>query len=259
MSCVFCGSPGPLSEEDVVPRWLPKLLGRTGRPAIMTTEALGTRATVVRRQQRMKLTLHAVCRRCNNTWMSVLENRFKGLCGEAILGRTPMVLTPSEQRVVATWAVKTALLMELAYRFLGEHAYAPPTNLAFLYARRGRKPPPGDDTRVWIGAVGAGWRDVWHQASAFLPANDEAEPSDRTGWYLATVAVGHLVLHVFGRDIHPYVSNPASAARITPVWDLPEVWSQHLLPIWPVTVDYVSWPPPLVIPEADLLILQPSV
>ena len=257
--CVFCGSFGPLTDEDVVPRWLPKLLGLTGRPAVMTTESLGKSATVVRRDQRMKLTLRAVCRRCNNTWMSVLESRFKGICGPAIVGRKSMVLAPPEQRLVATWAVKTALLMELAYRFLGEHAYAPPSNLAYLYARRGQKPPPGADTRVWIGALGPGWRDVWHQASAFIPAGDEAQPSDRVGWYLATVAVGHVVLHVFGRDIQPDVSGRASAARNHPAWSLPDQWTQHLLPVWPVISDHVHWPPPRVIPQDDLLVLHPQV
>jgi hypothetical protein len=180
------------------------------------------------------------------------------LCGPAILGKAPLVLAPTEQRLVATWAVKTTLLMEYAYRFLGEHAYAPPSNFAYLHSRR--KPPPADDTRVWIGAVGRGWRDVWHQASAFLPADDEAESSDQTGWYLATVAVGHLVLHVFGRDIQPHVSNLASSRRPSPVWNLPVAWSGHLLPIWPAARSrYISWPPPLVIPEDDLLILHPPL
>lgn len=256
VTCVFCGSAGPLSDEDVVPRWIIRGLGLQG-PAVLTLERTGTPPVVHRRMRRMKLLLRNVCRKCNTTLMSTLENRVSALALPAMKGLAALSLSPTDQRLMATWATMKALLMERAYADTGEHAYSPPSNLKYLYEHR--RPPPADDTRVWIGALNKGWRDVWHQASAFLPSGEAAEPDDRTGWYLATVAFGHVVLQVFGRDIQPNVFGQTSARRPNPVWSLPIAWARHLSPIWPSREEPVAWPPEQIIPEDDLLLMQPPI
>ena len=52
-----------------------------------------------------------------------------------------------------------------------------------------------------------------------------------------------MLLHVFGRDIEANVSNVTSAQRSSPVWELPDAWSRHLVQIWPVRSEHVNWPP----------------
>ena len=57
----------------------------------------------------------AVCKSCNNTWMSVVENRVKEFLGPMIVRHEKTNLSLEQQQLLATWAVKTAYLVELAF------------------------------------------------------------------------------------------------------------------------------------------------
>jgi hypothetical protein len=61
---------------------------------------------------------------------------------------------PGQQAILATWVVKTALLLALG-KFRGtSHGWVPRTTVRWLYDHRAlRRPPPG--TRVWMGGLKA--------------------------------------------------------------------------------------------------------
>jgi hypothetical protein len=67
----LCGLRRPASDEDVIPKWVRRTLNpATG--VISRAEATGA----VSRLQNLTVTLEdMVCQQCNNTWMSMLENR----------------------------------------------------------------------------------------------------------------------------------------------------------------------------------------
>ena len=58
----------------------------------------------------------AICEDCNSVWLSSLERRVKPLLAPMAVGAQPTTLSPGSQLLIATWAVKTVLLLELALR-----------------------------------------------------------------------------------------------------------------------------------------------
>ena len=52
-----------------------------------------------------------VCAKCNGGWMSRLERDVVGFFGASFRGDDAVILDPSRQERLATWATKTALLL----------------------------------------------------------------------------------------------------------------------------------------------------
>ena len=72
--------------------------------------------------------------------------------GPLLLGAAPgasRLLDPDQQAILATWAVKTSLLLTLS-KFRGQdYGWTPVSTLQWLYRHYdARMPPPG--TRVWM-------------------------------------------------------------------------------------------------------------
>ena len=110
-SCPFCGDCEEMSDEDVYPKWVSKHFARHYGGFSVGTP-FGQRATAT-----LKITA-PIGRACNNTWLSVLENDVKAVMTPMIDGPEPgeppcRTLTPAQQRLLATWAVKTALMFDL--------------------------------------------------------------------------------------------------------------------------------------------------
>jgi hypothetical protein len=57
------------------------------------------------------VTVGVVCERCNNTWMSELESRAKPYL-EPMLHDHGRLLHEGGQRTLATWALKTSMMIE---------------------------------------------------------------------------------------------------------------------------------------------------
>jgi hypothetical protein len=232
--CVFCGG-RPVTTEHVLPRWL------LGYMEINSPITLTHARRPVRIDRGLAVELNAVCGRCNNGWMSDLEAEFRESCGRLILGE-PGSLDLHAQQAAATWAVKTALLLELAWRYLDTATYAPPSHFSYLHEHHSA---PSDDARVWVGAVDAQATQLaWSRAVSF------AGPDGVADAYLATVAVGYLVLQTFGRDIALRRPQTGRAQREMP--SPPEPLQPFFDQIWPQQQAVVSWPPRLAFPLGNL-------
>jgi hypothetical protein len=77
---------------------------------------------------------------CNNGWMSRLEDRGKPFLEPMVHGRRRM-LRQGEQRTLAAWALKTAIM-----------AVIPPAEYAHLYEYG----VPSDRVRMWMTSVTGG-------------------------------------------------------------------------------------------------------
>ena len=53
-----------------------------------------------------------ICVTCNNRWLAVLENDVQPVLAPLIRGEE-RTLAPREQQLLATWAVKTTLMLDL--------------------------------------------------------------------------------------------------------------------------------------------------
>lgn len=245
MACMFCGSAGPMSEEDVVPLWAGRALDATGRVVLRR----GPDGTFVREYTGLRVKLPGVCVSCNTGWMSRLENTVKPWLSPAIRGEE-IVLAMPQQRVVAFWAAKTALLYELAMRKRRAAMPLPDSNLRWIYEHRNdQKPIPG--SFVWLAALdpdNTSAHDkerytVSDQVTSSLRHDGKGSGSD---WafanYLVTFTIGCLVVQVFGQDFSDDTHSPDG--RPLAILFPPSSIESFQVRLWPRPDHVVIWPAP---------------
>ncbi|MDP1857209.1 MAG: hypothetical protein Q8K82_00980 [Gemmatimonadaceae bacterium] len=150
-ACVFCGHPN-VTNEHAFPLWLRKVV--TDRPAQHTTVFLDRHGELREHRQHaaapFSITVSRVCQdECNGGWMSRLEQDARPFLEPMLSGRG-RVLHTEGQKLVATWAYKTALMLNFALPASSRAATAEECH--FLY--RHREPPPS--ARVFMFAYGPG-------------------------------------------------------------------------------------------------------
>src|ERR1700678_1619698 len=111
--CVFCGK-SKLTREHVVPRWVSALFGTlaAGTAQLFGADGKITRFSIRPFDQAVK----SVCATCNGGWMSDLELQVKGYLGPMIKTGAITNLDVDQQRVLALWCVKTALMFEAMHQ-----------------------------------------------------------------------------------------------------------------------------------------------
>lgn len=222
-SCLFCGG-RPVTKEHVLPTWVYDTLGVVGP----MTHVHGARPTRVARV--FDIVLRAVCTSCNNGWLSSIEGHARNVIGPAMAGER-VEWNAEEQKLATVWAIKTALLLELAERHLRGAGIAPAEHFAHLFATR--EPPPG--SMCWMAAVDAKGKDIlWSRVTTVDPL--EGPPARG---YFATVAVGYLVLHVFGWVWD--ASHAGERPTVSPV--VPAHLRPALVRLWPIEMAIVRFPP----------------
>jgi len=154
----------------------------------------------------------------------------------------PVTLSPASQKLLATWAVKTVLLLELAFRQmypgsrLVEGYQASQPEFAWLRARS--QPPPR--SLVWLGC----WDCQQAIPVRYAPSSTPlpAPEGSQVYGHFATFTLGYVAFQVFTVD---YVAADLHQAS---------QWNGHVsaslalaLPrIWPPLLGQqeISWPPP---------------
>ncbi len=245
MGCAYCGSETEKTDEHVYAKWMREASYATGQ----TRMTLGDDPKPKRTYTGLYLALKdGVCRTCNNGWLSRLENRVKPWLAPAIRGEA-MALAPETQPAVAAWACGKALLIELAMRQWRKAFYAPESNLRWLYEHRDDPiPPPG--SQVWLAHVDA----EFGEANSLTGFNKAALAPERPAdpeVYLATFAVGYLVLQVAGQDFR----EPDHLSRTgESLMELarPDTLLPFLRSVWPQRDDLVVWPPSHGLRKTDL-------
>jgi hypothetical protein len=212
--CGFCRATY-VTDEHVWPRWISRQLG--GHDGFTMSSPHGPRRT-----RSLDITA-SVCVTCNNRWLSVLERDIQPILGPLIDGKE-RTLVPHEQRLLATWAVKTALMLDL-----GSGTPLIPTG--FYYDLRLRRCPlPGQV--VWLGAYRDSQYAVWASHQPLHVGISTSEPpnayvSTFTAFRAVFQVVGHLTrgnMHVDDRRLLA-----AALARIWPPRDEPIDWPPQKL------------------------------
>jgi hypothetical protein len=237
-SCIFCGTTQrPLTREHVIPRWARRSLNIQGPgTAAARTDGPGRRRRADALQA-LNITLHdAICAECNSGWLGrQLEQPVRPVLAPMAVSARPTILSPANLTLIATWAVKTVLLLELAFR--QRHPARRPAGgypasraeLAWLRART--EPPPR--SRVWLGCWDCqqAMPVRYTPASAPLPAPDDT----RIDGQLATFTLGFVAFQVF-------TAGQYDAAQWTD--HLPRSLTPALARIWPPsgTPQDLLWP-----------------
>lgn len=220
--CLFCSNPVN-SREHIWSDWILEDL-KSARPIHIR---IGRHTDVWTGNP--EILVNCVCRKCNSGWMSDLENGNKPHIRPMMHDET-IILKPSQQKLLARWAVLKAMVIEAAHRkrtpFYSESE------------RVGLKPPSPFlpvGTSVWIGRFSnegfhAGGTDIWRQ---------EDEVPKAVHGCVTTIVVGHLVIQVLTAHVLARFAN-----RIINVEGKPGAWDVNLLGIWPI-FDALQWPPRL--------------
>ncbi len=205
---------------------------------INASDGPGSALEHVGRLQRLNIVLRKqICACCNNQWLAGLERAVQPILSPMALRTRPSVfLDPAAQKLLALWAVKTALPLELAIRqkYQGrrtvEGYLASPPELAWMWKHN--EPPPR--SMVWLGC--------WDCEQA-VPVNYEPSTApvptahgQPVPGHLTTFTLGYAAFQIFTTDF------VAAEQRGAVVWNdhVPESLAHALIRIWPQQPE--TWP-----------------
>jgi hypothetical protein len=158
----------------------------------------------------------------------------------AILNQGPVSLSAQGQMDVSMWAVKTALLLELATKRLRAHSWMPMNH--FPYLREENHPPPG--TQVWLFRMNSENKiPAWHRTGVVR------EGTNPVG-YMVTFTLGYLGVQVIGRKF--LKTRTGSVIFNQNPLKLPPAFDGVLQQILPVSGRGIVWPPPLFVAISQL-------
>jgi hypothetical protein len=229
VDCVFCNNPAG-SREHLWAAWIHK---RKDFGPLKVT--IGDSPSEIRNDPEQKI--DTVCGKCNNGWMSALENKNKPTIA-CMFQDLAIPLDRQQQTALSNWSVKTAMVLD--------SVKGPNTNPPFQYSRFYLKSDCeqfrqqriiSDHVRIWIGrcsvsALGAYGTDV----AVF--SLDKSKVGIGTA---TTIVVGHLALQVFAMRVSP----EHDGKHIDNVQPKPGDWVNLLAQIWPITRNSIMWPPQL--------------
>ena len=113
--CVFCGT-SPTTKEDIFPKWIHRYLGQKPTISIRRDATTGTGQHIFRTLS-YTATAKRVCSRCNNGWMSDLEDDASDVLKRMFDERITIHLAGGDgQQQVARWAMKTALMLQFTHQ-----------------------------------------------------------------------------------------------------------------------------------------------
>lgn len=243
--CIFCERQPPdikITGEHIFSDWLRELFPRddktTHTQGVITWPLAGPPDVPPSIKLSPKLghsgsrKVSAVCDRCNERWMSNLEEAAKPILIQMITGRGGEI-SPSMQRTLATWAAKTAMTGE---RIVAESAVIKQSQRAWLKERL----EPPKDWIIWaVPYSGTEWRNLGlfqHSGRVELaPVNDDGAVEHSLG--LTFMGMGHLLLQIFHTSWPGY-------------WD-GVLDARHTTRIWPLTGETIQWPAPYVFSDLE--------
>ena len=168
-----------------------------------------------------------VCQKCNNGWMSDIENENKPHM-LAMMNGEPIVLESQQQKLLTRWAVLKATVIDGSSKrripFYSEServSMKPPL----------RAIPVG--TFAWIGRLSV---KAFHAGLTDTFGGVDNVPKAFQGC-ITIIVVGHLVIQVLTMHVLPTFAT----RRLCPVYK-PGAWDVNLLDIWPVFGEE-CWPP----------------
>lgn len=241
--CAFCGpTPEPLSVEDIWPRWLSTHLRRSRNVKHFYQQLIRNRGSAEKgRGQRVKLEAPIVCRDCNNTWMSEMENLVKPLL-------VPLIANPSKRQTlsdvdcltIASWATLKAILMDhLSVHTFGTEPFfsteqrknfkatcEPPFGVGIFVGRLETKRPQRPTGDV--------------QTLYYSEFKSESQKHLRA--YVFTFSVNEVAVQVCA--VKSIVARGRLPRRMRFVQQpMPGTWPDYVPPIWPEVPRTLQWPP----------------
>lgn len=245
--CIFCGRPGPLSNEHIWTDRINSILGSD--PGIYSVRVEGPDAQhrPARWIREVDDQVKRTCRdHCNNGWLRDLEQDAWPTLSALVQGQEYR-LTPAHQRSLALWAMRTALLAEF-HGMIGRNI-PEPRYREFYDSRK-----PARDVVIWAIHYVGQYALQHHSLHVRIHIGDYLFAESPDG-YCSTFVIGELALQVTGFGEGEYV--PANALNVPPA-----IGAEKL---WPPTWETILWPPRYVLGDdlshyvtaGPVLVVQP--
>ena len=231
--CVFCGTT-PVTAEHAWPDWIDKEVPLRGPASVLHTPTQGAPYWRGQHIRSRNTRVRRVCKTCNEGWMSELEEAVKPIL-RPMLNGIARTLNDGEQATLATWAVKTAWMLDFIDS--GHHPVVPKDHYSILM--NDKTPPAG----VYVLAAtysGTKYGHYWWQQSLRFPPEKTAGIPPPHG-YFSTLCIGEVVIQVAG-----ITAQGPTIRNLDP---------SHFVQIWPY-VTRIMWPPPLVLSDASLEVVS---
>lgn len=240
-SCIFCGQTGGISREHIFALWLKEFFPRDQNTKhrfahVAWLDEIDPRNPNELREVRQghvgSKKLRIVCQKCNNGWMSALEEKVKSSLPALIVGNRANIV-PSGQTLLAAWACKTAMVAD----------HVDPNRSAIGQEERTwlmNKLCPPANWYVWIGAY---YGNEWHnlsllQTNVLVSHAPVSKPSDAPYYAKATTfGVGHILFFVLS-GTEPNMERSFKGVEF-----------DRLTQIWPTAARSLIWPP--IVPMND--------
>ncbi len=224
--CIFCAQKAD-SKEDAWPLWLTE---RFIAPGTLEFQPGIGAPLMSRPTERPEVRIGWFCEKCNNGWMSQLENLAKPVITR-LLDQPTDVLNVHDRKTLALWSVKTAMVFEAIKG--PDHCLFSDLERCLLYNKPHEIP---DFTLIWIAKL-IGFPGPSSEGTIL------STPTTPHRAAVVTLVFGCLAIQlrkvVPGTKLHP-ATNITMDQREGP-------WDKVLLQIWPQPPEPVCWPPPQVI------------
>ncbi len=156
--CIFCGGLSRQTKEHAIPQWCANL-----KPANVRVRMEGEHLNIRKWDiltDKVEIKVGGICVECNSGWMSRLESEVKPLLLPLLEGKE-VQLSVMTQRVIATWAIKTVMVLEFSSassrpkyfsqkerEALCSHQIIPGSTAVFLAGYQGQHPFRGSEHPV---------------------------------------------------------------------------------------------------------------
>src|SRR5688572_15295566 len=184
--CLFCPST-KLSGEHLWPAWICKLYGADQYAHTVVNARDGWQHERMRNSITHKFA--CVCARCNNGWMSEIENRASSVLRPMIGGRFPTKFGRHAQHTIAVWLSLRLIIFDAYSAAKIEDEFFSINDRSNFSTHRD-KPLPA--TRVWLGRMTSDW-----QGASFSVKGGGHTLTKALGVSIATCVVGNLALQIF--------------------------------------------------------------
>jgi hypothetical protein len=178
-----------------------------------------------------KISVRTVCRACNNGWMSTLEEANIPLVGN-MFQDVALQLDRDQQTLVSRWVAKTAMMFDSARpKQGGIRYYIGAESSAF---RATFAIPPR--TRIWLGRLDTKHLHAGGTDFLYKTQNTDLPMVLQT---IFTIVAGHFIAQIVSQRALPGFQED-EMQELSPK---PGDWDNKLIQIWPVSRDWIMWPP----------------
>ena len=242
-TCAFCQKADyPFHKEEVFAKWI----GRQFSAMQWTGIDLKTGKIRTASQSREIIGLiceDKICQKCNNEWMSVIENDVIPILKSLMDGTRNTPLATSDQRRLAKWLIKTVCVLELTIRDTAALHFSSDDRNKLS---KGLMP---DSVSMYVAQYAGSFKNIVALHGDLEPdpnkLADEFKYLAATHGYVSTLVIKHIALQIFsvrGTDGLPkkldYVIAP--------------FWQNVTVKVWPLSRKPITWPPPAILGDVTL-------